>query len=251
MKTRRQDVLSEKQILKDELDARMHHFIYSEQKHYVAQHLSILPNRLLSQSTSLYSKKRQSFGNTHIDFISKNNEPEFFVWHTSPKKIEKAIQFGIIKFDSLTSKLICALGSYHKIIINRVYTQGIISDKHELKMALLNFTQDNIKALAPLERLLNTYDDTIPQVANQHRISQELKAYLEKVELNYQNILKLRQLFKEYDSDIESKWKQQTRNIRQLCQKVVREDQDIKTLFDISSQKSLYVFIKQQSIFHI
>lgn len=250
-------MLSEKQILKEILQERFEAFLYGSDSSYLAPSSSLLPSKLLSQTLSSYSKNSQKVGNGAVDFINEADQTQFFIWRTHPTNIEKAVRYGLIKFDSLTSKILYSLGKYHRSVHNRAYQQGVISNKHELKMALLTLCQNNIKALEPLERLLNQYDPTIPPSENKKKLIKAINNYLKQIESNYKNIEINQDNFEKYDKDIYIKWRQQHTHLQSQCLKIKNtlfsqtQPAQIKEHFQKEGINSLYLFIKQLSIINI
>ncbi len=246
-------MLSEKKILQEELKKRLDNFIYSPKLKITLPELSTIPSRLFGNSDTYYSKSIEEVGSGFIDFISKDHEPDFFVWRTTPDKLKKAIRSGILNYDSLTTKAISALGQYKRSTNNRSYLSGIISDKYDLKNALLELSQANIEALQPIERLINQYNQNQTCSQNIERIQILLKEYKIQLKQNYDKINSLNIQFENYDPEISNKWQIQYDNL-------VQQTQDYEQLiiaqnspesFKSYTSNSLLHFIKQQSVLNI
>ncbi len=113
-----------------------------------------------------------------IDFIRKDHEFSHFIWRTSSENAHKAMLGGLISFDSLTSQVLCKLGTYKNITTHRAYYYGIVSNKHHEKLFLLDVTQKRILALQIIERLINSLSLAKSDIENKSDIICALNEYI-------------------------------------------------------------------------
>ncbi len=109
----------------------------------------------------------------HVKFITMNDEPHSFVWQTKAKNMKNAVRWGIIKTQSITGKVISALGQYRLVAHKRI-AKGIISNSHNEKIKLLDLFQDRFEALQGLESLVNKNNDKL-------KYEKHIKAYINKL----------------------------------------------------------------------
>lgn len=150
-------ISSQKKILQEFIRQRRNDFIVDDEPEMILPTVSIFPGR--SASTSLTTYKKQTFDSTprnghHVKVITKNGEPDAFVWHTTPDNIKKGLRWGIIHAESITGKVIATLGQY-RISAHEIIAKGMISNTHRQKIKLLDIYQDRFTALQPLESLMN------------------------------------------------------------------------------------------------
>ncbi|WED43470.1 hypothetical protein [Legionella cardiaca] len=101
-----------------------------------------------------FRKKTVKHGESQVNFISKNGEAFSFQWQTTPFQLKKAVRWGIVRTESITAKVISALGHY-RITAHERIAKGIISNTHALKIQFLDFYQQRFEALQELESLVN------------------------------------------------------------------------------------------------
>jgi hypothetical protein len=89
-----------------------------------------------------------------VKFITKNGESDGFVWHTTADKLQQAVRWGVVRAESVTGKVIGALGQYRLIAHERIM-KGMISNTHLLKEKLLSHYQKRFELLQPLESWVN------------------------------------------------------------------------------------------------
>ena len=90
----------------------------------------------------------------HITFIKKGGSPHAFLWHTQADTLKKAVRWGIIRAQSVTGKVIAALGQYRVVVHERV-AKGMVSNSQAIKLKLLDLYQDRFEALQQLESMAN------------------------------------------------------------------------------------------------
>lgn len=254
-------MLSEKDILLRIEQQRMEHFLYSSSSSYRRHPPSILPTRLFSQSIECLEKNTVSVGPHFIDIISKNKQPSFFIWRTAPKKVEAAIDAGILTFHSLTSRTLAALGAYRRNVYRRVYDHGILSLTYPLKSTLLNHVQQSIKLLRPLERLINT--KITPQNSNVqiNQLIKHIENYRLSLTQHYQSMRnEHKKTFEAFIPNIKTTWQKQLHqltlhinsHLNQL-QRVLQSDATYTQSHPFSPTHRLGIglFIKKQLYQHI
>lgn len=245
-------MLSEKNLLKEELDRRFQNFLYSDKKDYIAYSLSPVPGRSFSHIPAYYFKQTEPVGKGSIDFIEADNETQFFLWRTTPNNIKQAVKSGIIKFDALTSKCIAALGSYQQTVNKRIYMRGILSNKYEQKNTLLQHVQTNIEALEPLEQIINQYQPHQSISFNQQKLIDALQTYQDVLLTQSKALLNDVELFEVMAPSIRQTWQSQIEDLIQHCQqfeaqiKQTNHHTHLSDLFKPHTPFGLFSFIKQQ-----
>lgn len=126
-----------------------------------------------------YTKEEVVFQNAGaLHFIKKNKKITRVIWHAPEEKLQQALLFGLIPVEALTAKAIAALGDYRQQVVNRSFKKARHSNKHQQKIALVTIAQENIVALQPLERLINTFNEAVDLVSEKARIQQQVEATL-------------------------------------------------------------------------
>lgn len=248
-------MLSEKQILREELQLRFEDFLYSDKKQFQQSDISSLPNRLFSETFSKFTKRQIPLGKGWLEFIDENSESKFFLWRTQPQQIRKAIKCGILSYDALTSKILFDLGHYYHSVNQRAYNHGVISNKHALKIALLNLCQSNIEALEPFERCINQPIHSIKDAKAE--LLQLLKNLKQTTQHNFAAIENQKEEFCAYDAEIHLKWQQQYQAFYQRCNDFensienTSDPKDLKALCRAYHPNGILAFIKRESIDNI
>lgn len=145
----------QKQLLLKYNHARLQRFKVDDEATLVLPAPPSLPG--FAASTRLDVFKKEAIGlsaNSQIKYIKKNGASKSFVWETSGRKIKEAVRWGIIKTESVTDKVISALGHYRVIEHERI-VRGLISNSHLSKIALVELHQRRFEALQDLESLVN------------------------------------------------------------------------------------------------
>ena len=95
-------------------------------------------------------------GSGHVHFISQQEAPNAVsvLWETNPAKLKEAVRWGIIKPESVSGRVIAALGQY-RVIAHKRIAKGMVSNTQVLKLKLLDYYQDRLEALQALELLVN------------------------------------------------------------------------------------------------
>lgn len=146
---------SRKKLLKDFIAHRWEQFIHDDDEQMVLPEISNFPGKAASSKLSTY--KKICIGDkasSHVKIITKNKDHEAFIWKTTPQKLSEATRWGVIHTESITSKVIGALGQY-RVAAHETIAKGMISNTHATKMALLDLYQDRFEKLQPLESLIN------------------------------------------------------------------------------------------------
>jgi hypothetical protein len=81
-------------------------------------------------------------------------------WKTNNHGAKEALRHGLLPTETVTGKAISALGEYRIKCLQRKYYRGIKSNRDTEKLQILNYAQDAIEALQPLELLINSDVDT-------------------------------------------------------------------------------------------
>lgn len=190
--------LNKKAILKEENRKQINYFPLSDRNTLTLQPTSHIPGRLYARTKMMLSKVEERLSTTsklgfiynlddHREKIGAENKElrpnaDSFYWQTTQKQIQHAVDYGITEFSALTSKVIGAVGAYRLLVLERVYDNGIISNKYEHKEMLLRITQTRIRNLQGLERLTNAYDLGASVDDNTKRILDTFEDYIVKMQ---------------------------------------------------------------------
>jgi hypothetical protein len=240
----------EKKLLIEENERRLLHFYLSDDNEHNCNPHSRVPGRLFSGHVIAYDRKRIPIQQHTVDIISKEGEASHFIWRTSPKNITQAIDDGLISFDALTAKVRQALGGYMKVTRKRLYQSGIISKKFKEKYALLRFAQSRIKALEPLERLMNNANPALTPNENLTILKRALSEYRDAL-LTHQEKISERYGFLSYFDKcvIDSIHNDLQKDIDRLDTFLNSLDEkNLQAYFQGYGTKSLGAFIKEQMI---
>lgn len=141
---------------------------------------SLLPWIAASNRKDRFKKKRSHKTGHRVQFISKNNKPHSMQWVTDADKLQQGVRWGIIRTESITGKVIAALGQYNIVAHTRI-AKGLISNRQRVKLKLLELYQQRFEALQSLESLVNTQ-------ADRDKISKIFKRYIEELESIYADL---------------------------------------------------------------
>lgn len=92
-----------------------------------------------------------------------------FVWNSNAEGMRQAVRGNLLKTEALTSQLIYLLGKYHAKTTERAM-EGIISNKYDEKILLVDLCQDRVELLQPIERLINNYNEYATPAENLENI---------------------------------------------------------------------------------
>lgn len=134
-------------------------FAKSDDLKMTIQPVSGIPFMVKGFTPIVYEKKIIEVGKGRIFVIKKDGVPVSFTWETTPENLKQAVKEGAISHSALTSQVLCKMGSYRGTVLERIYENGMISNKYSAKEALLTLSQERVELLQPLERLINSNKD--------------------------------------------------------------------------------------------
>lgn len=214
--------LNQKDRLAELNQEQLELFKLSDETKLVLRAPALLPGLLFSSEVITYTKKKIAVGANEVHIIYKNGEPESFVWKTSPTTVKQAVRIGIIPTEALSSKVIGALGNYHsQITLHRAHKEGMVSDKYPLKIALLEAVQHRIELLQPLERLVNSYDDSLSADENREKIKCVLEECKNLLEANTVTFGQRNNFIDSYDSEAPQKLTEYLSDDAELIQTLI------------------------------
>lgn len=118
------------------------------------------PGKTYSNRLDIYSKKEIKISSEEaVHIIDKNGKFKSLTCHVTQSSIEKLKRFGLIHSETPISQAICKLGKYRQIILKRAYEKHWVTSLYREKSSLLDFSQDLLTILEPLERDTNTLDE--------------------------------------------------------------------------------------------
>jgi hypothetical protein len=167
--------LSAKELLNEHNQKLYREFTLNDNQTLSLPAASLVPWVGATHRLDLYQKIISHPGRPcHIKFITKNKEPDSFLWQTTTKQLKEATRWGIVKTRSITSQVIGSLGHYRMIAHKRV-AKGMLSNSQTVKLRLLDLYQDRFEALQELESLVN-------KKISVRKYATALQHYVEKLE---------------------------------------------------------------------
>ena len=149
---------SNKTVLIQHNQQRLQHFKLGKANGGIEIHPpSFIPWKTERVNGDLYNKTSSTLNsqtNSTLDIIRKNEEFDSFIWHTQPRYVQEAVRFGFVETESVTSKVVGALGQYRLVTLERLKA-GYISNRYTAKEKLVSHYQDRFEALEILESLVN------------------------------------------------------------------------------------------------
>lgn len=145
---------SAKILLKEFNKKKYQAFILSKDSELYLPAVSSLPGISATSQQDHFKKIISHDKDNHVCFISKNDHPHGFIWQSNSVQFKKAVRWGIIKPESMTGRVIAALGHYRVVTHERI-AKGMISNTQYLKLTLLDHYHDRFEALQQLESLVN------------------------------------------------------------------------------------------------
>jgi len=94
----------------------------------------------------------------YVDIITNTTgigKKTFVKWHTSKENARKALNYNLLRSQTLTGKVIGEVGHYRLKAAHRALHANIISNKARQKELLVDHFQGRVKAFEAIERLIN------------------------------------------------------------------------------------------------
>jgi hypothetical protein len=173
-----------------------------------------------------------------LECIEKNGLLDSFVWRTDARRLKQAVRFGIVKTQSLTSRVIGTLGHYRLIQLQRIQ-EGFISNRYQLKEKLLNHYQDYFEALEALESLVNQS----PTLEQFNQALAQYMGYLKKTEAELTQHAALSSLEKHIHSKLQRDIIQAQRCAEKFREAYLKHPTDRAT-----GTASILTFVKERMI---
>lgn len=254
-------MLSGKELFKQEVNYRLQQYLLSDQTEPYYHCVSgRLPWVMYSEQDETYTRERTALGeNKHaLDVIKKDGDFDHLIWRTSSANIEKAVDNGLLSFESMTSKVISKLGHYRTIACKRLYDHGLVSNKYHAKDTLIGFTQARVKALQSLEQLVNNYNTNLIPQKNREQLVIALNIYKSNLELlmgQYNQAIRAHLL--QYDRNALTTMQHFIDNDRARADRLITQLNSVKednlepalqSFLNVKGPKSLGAFIKENMI---
>ncbi len=139
---------------------KLNQFKRANKSTFVSAKISKIPGQTYSGSVDTYFKKEIKISSTEaIHIIEKNGSFKSLICHVMQPSLEQLKRFGFIPAETPISQAINQLGGYRQIILKRAYENHKITSLHKEKVSLLDFSQDLLMALEPLECVTNTLNE--------------------------------------------------------------------------------------------
>ncbi|ASQ46899.1 hypothetical protein [Legionella clemsonensis] len=196
----------------------------------------------------VYEKAPYKFGEHQVNFISKNGEPYSFQWQTNAQRLKQAVRWGIVRTESITGKVIAALGNYRITAHERV-AKGMISNTQRLKLQLLDHYQQRFEALQELESLVNKENSLATYSAAIEGYIQQLVTIRSKLEGEFSDTQLLAltpEAIRQLHQDIAEDIAKAECYLRAMTEKVLNNPQALRDYNRARGENSILHFIKQQ-----
>ncbi len=234
-----------KKLLAELIEQRYKTFLLNSDRELIVPVLSSMPGVAISKRLDIYQKIDSHPTPHHVKFITKNDEPNTFVWKTSTEKLQQAVRWGIVKPHSITGKVIASLGKYRTIAHERVL-KGLISNSQVTKLKLLDLYQDRFTALQSLESLVNKHTSHEEYKAAFAKYRQELQAIEERITSYFSQIDVIgldKQSFAQIAADIQADRKRADTYWQEL-----QNASDLRPYNRSRGKHSILEFVKQQMV---
>lgn len=86
-----------KKLLAELIEQRYKTFLLNSDRELIVPVLSSMPGVAISKRLDIYQKIDSHPTPHHVKFITKNDEPNTFVWKTSTEKLQQAVRWGDCK----------------------------------------------------------------------------------------------------------------------------------------------------------
>jgi len=126
----------------------------------VTPKISKIPGKIYSDELDYYSKKEIKISATEaVHIIEKNGKFKTLIYHARKDTIEKLKRYGLVPAETPISQAIIKLGEYRQIVLTRAYETHKVTSLYKEKISLLDFSQDLLTALEPIECMTNIMDE--------------------------------------------------------------------------------------------
>jgi hypothetical protein len=206
-----------------------------------------------SSPTEDAAAKENTFFNKVKKTIGLGLEPKvydsFLITGVSSTELKNLISYGALdtSHSPLTTRVISELGKYHAKQLQHATKKGIISDRYEVKKAMMDFYQKRIELLQPLERLINASNPDLNAIKDE--IKRALTAYIIALRQELVNLQNLQNHLSKYDEKasetIQKSIEAQISEAKNLEDKVATLDEATNFLSPIGTG-TLYTFIRNE-----
>lgn len=238
---------TDKQLLIEHNQKQYQTFLLNDDKQLALPIVSIVPGIAARKNKkNVFIKKIVSCGGeSQVCFVQKttcdknenppikNAQPHTFLWKSSAEKIKEGVRWGIIKTESISGKVIAALGQY-RITAHERIAKGMISNTQALKLKLLDNYQDRFELLHELESLVNKPNEIGDYAA-------VFKQYIEKLTSMKDHLED--GLFKD---QLEKDLMQDITNAQAYLKTIQNDKQSLRKYHRSRGQASILEFVKQQ-----
>lgn len=209
--------------------------------------ISVVPWVGASKRRDFFEKKiSHPKSDHHVKFITKNREPEAFLWQTNAEQLKKAVRWGIVRTHSITAKVISALGEYRVVAHERV-AKGMVSNSQAVKLKLLELFQDRFEALQEIESLVNKQNTITDYKEAIGRYIQNLDAIYKKLDSYFCEVTPAG-LDKNTIVQIKGDIRADINRADAYLTSVKDNDKSLLTHSNARGQDSIVEFVKQQMI---
>lgn len=219
----------------------------------VTPKLSKIPGIIYSDELDYYSKKEIKTSDTEaVHIIEKNGKFKTLIYHANKDTIEKLKRHGLVPAETPISQAIIKLGEYRQIVLERVYETYKVTSLYKEKISLLDFAQDLLSALEPIECMTNTLDEYQheQQKAELQIKINEVRSELIKYKINHHNTLSSLLIYdKNVFDKMETLYEGLEENLQTISEKINNASpQEFEILLKPTGPNSIHTQVKNMGM---
>jgi hypothetical protein len=214
---------------------------------------SKIPGKIYSDELDYYSKKEIKTSATEaVHIIEKNGKFKTLIYHARKDTIEKLKRHGLVPAETPISQAIIKLGEYRQIVLKRAYETHKVTSLYKEKISLLDFSQDLLTALEPIECMTNTMDEyqhEQQKIKLQVKIN-EVRSDLIKYKIIHRNTLSSLLVYdKNVFHKMETLYEGLEKNLQTISEKIKNASpQEFKILLKPTGPNSIHTQVKNMGM---
>lgn len=243
----------DKDLAKKRNKKQIEQFKLGERTTLFIPEISKIPGKVYSNSLDIYTKREiQTSATEAIHVIKKNGKLNTLTYHAKQESLKQLKKFGLIPTETPLSQAISKLGEYRQIILRRAYESHKLTSLNTEKMALLDFSQDLLQVLEPLECLTNTLD--VHQHEQQKiKIQIKIDSVMNELEkyrsLHYGTLTPLIAFDKNALHKMDSLYRSLQKNLETLSEKIEKASlADLKILLKPTGPNAIHTLAKNMGM---
>jgi hypothetical protein len=215
--------------------------------------ISKIPGKIYSDRLNIYSKKELKTSVTEaVHIIEKNGKFKTLIYHAGTDSIKKLKRLGVIPTETPLSQAINKLSEYRQIVLNRAYETHKITSLYKEKLSLLDFSQDLLEILEPIECMVNTLDGYRheQQKSNlQFKINRVIIELAKYKKLHHETLSPLSAFDRNILRKMETLYGTLEENLNAISNKIERASfEDLKTLLKSTGPNAIHTQVKHMGM---